>query len=563
MENRQRPDPPKMLCYSVLPNDYLNAHAAEIQGLYDGFYFQCGTWDQGVAANIGLPGEPATNPEWLALARQNVAALTHNGITENLLAVAFGSGDPWPSPETLLSDAFTEKMGRHFQALGKAARECGFRGVSIDLEYPYPRYELDHPQYVYDTYTPGDLKAAAYRQGRACMAALLDEFPEAVVFLLPGGIRTRPLEVQMILGFMDEMAERDAPGGCHLASEYSYRMHDPVTAASVPVFDECRMGNFVSEATIVWWKRRGSVAPGVWAFHMAESEEPDYPVRPWADEMAERRQQMRILRSLSPRYMWSYSSYAAWFTPSEATRRIPGVRFPDFDGAEHAIPLWHGILRDKTRYDELPEADPRMLRLFEAVRAFRSGETTPEELCDAFGTPGRWLVLGPLSTPHTSPRRTADEALGQPIKANRIFCGRDGAVRWFTWFSHDPRGIVNTRSVFDFLAADDMSMHIVAWLHSDREREVVLNVGHNDGVIVRVGDAVVLDKPELPAVPHRGFFRDRYQFEELVRVTVPRGKTRLAVTVICGKESWRFAFRVTDRDGYPVERVRFTAETED
>ena len=553
---------PKMLCYSIPPNEYLNTHAAEIRGLYDGFYFQCGTWDAGAAANIGLPNEPPVNPEWRALARQNVAVLKHHGINENLIAVAFGSGDAWPSPETLLSDAFTEKMGRHFRALGRAARECGFRGVSIDLEYPYPRYELDHPQYVYDTYTPGDLKAAAYRQGRTCMAALLDEFPDAVVFLLPGGIRTRPIEVQVILGLMDEMAERDAPGGCHLASEYSYRMHDPVTAASVPVFDECRMGNFVSDSTIAYWKRRGSVAPGVWAFHMAESEETDYPVRPWSEEMAERRQQMRILRSLSPRYMWSYSSYAAWFAPTDKTRNIAGVRFPDFPGAEEAVSVWHDILRDQTRYEEQPDADPRVLRLFDAVRFFRDGLCTSEELCDAFGTPGRWLVLGPLSNPHSVPKRTADEALEQPIEAKRIFCGRDGAVRWFTWFSHDPRGIANTRSVFDFLAADNMSMHLVAWLHSDREREVVLNVGHNDGVVVRVGDRVVLNKPELPAVPNRGFFRDRYQFEDFVPVTISEGTTRIAVTVIAGKDSWRFAFRVTDRDGYPVDGVRFTATFE-
>jgi len=72
----------------------------------------------------------------------------------------------------------------------------------------------------------------------------------------------------------------------------------------------------------------------------------------------------------------------------------------------------------------------------------------------------------------------------------------------------------------------------------------------------------VLNKPELPAVPNRGFFRDRYQFEDLVPVTIPEGTTRIAVTVIAGKDSWRFAFRVTDHDGYPVDGVRFTATFE-
>ncbi len=139
---------PKTIGYAMTPNAYVNDHAEELCGLYDGCYFVCGSWDSGVLSRIGIDGTPLADGEWLSLARENVAALRGAGITENLLGVSFGSGDEWPCAELLLSGDFTSRMNRHFGALGRAAREAGFRGVSIDLEYPYPRYELDHEIYA-------------------------------------------------------------------------------------------------------------------------------------------------------------------------------------------------------------------------------------------------------------------------------------------------------------------------------------------------------------------------------------------------------------------------------
>ncbi len=389
------------------------------------------------------------------------------------------------------------------------------------------------------------------------MEGVLDESPDAVVFLLPGGIRTRPIEVRYLLGLIDMMAERDAPGGCHLASEYSYRMHDPVTQASVPRFDECRMGNFAKDSTLAYWARRCTVAPGVWALHMAESEASDYPVRPWAEEHAERLLQMRILRSLSKRYLWSFSSHGLWYVPGPGSEWEGGGRRPEFPDAEAAVSGWHNVLRDRVRYREMPDADPRMLRIFDAVREFDDQTRSPDSLCDAFGTPGTWWVLGPLSNPHIG-TRTAAEALEQPIDAKRSFYGRDGMVRWFQWNSHDPRGLVNTRSVFDFIGADNMSMHLATWVHSDAEREAVLHLGWHDGLTVRLGGTVVLDRPDYEPVVHNGFHRDRYQFNERIPVKMPKGATLLVATIIQATEAWRFALRITDADGYPIPGIRFS-----
>ena len=53
-------DMPKVIAYSAQPNAYFNERAPDIARIYDGFFFTIGSWDEGVASNLGLPEAPAT-----------------------------------------------------------------------------------------------------------------------------------------------------------------------------------------------------------------------------------------------------------------------------------------------------------------------------------------------------------------------------------------------------------------------------------------------------------------------------------------------------------------------
>jgi hypothetical protein len=550
---------PAIICYSVSPTPFLNENAAEVRGLYDGFFFQCGSWDTGVVTYIGVGDTAAKNRDWLPMARQNVAALKAAGCGENLLTVSFGESEAWPSPQTLLSSDFTEKMRQHFGALGKAAKNGGFRGVCIDVEYPYPRYSLDHAIYRYDGYTPGDLMDAARVQGRVVMSALLDEFPEAMVFSLPGSLEGRPLCRQFQTGMIDEMADRDAEGGFHLGSEYSYTLHEPVTQAAIPRHDDGKIDRFLTGKSLAYWKARCTMAPGVWPCHMVETGATDYPLRQWEDEMAEIRQQMRILRSTTKRYMWSFSGQPIWLVSNRETHDRFGLS-ATYPGAAEFIPIWHDILREKVRHDNVPDADPRMLRLFDAVRRFDSGESRPEDLCNAFGTPAEWWALGVLGNPFTQPARTAGEALSRPVPSSDVFFGRDGAVRWFPWQVQDIRGVFSMRTFTDYLRTDDCSVHLATYVHSASPVDAWLNLGWDDGLVVRLGDSVVFDRAAYPPQGHGATHLDRYQFETRVPIRIPAGSTRIAVTTINAKGGWMFTFRITDGDGYPIPALTFNLD---
>lgn len=544
---------PKMIAYSVQPNTYFKERAADIARIYDGFFFTIGSWDEGVTDNLGLPPDVAPSTTWKEQARDNLAHLRAAGVTENLLGVHFGQSAPWPSPETLLSDEYRQKFRRHFGALGKAAKELGFRGVSIDVEYPYPRYSLDHEIYTYESYTAEDLLTAAAEQGRTAMEALLAEFPESVVFVLPGEIRGRPIERAFVLSMLHVMAEKDAPGGFHLGYERAYSLHEPamVSQVAIPRVGDCMVSILGDDLVRAYWKRRCTVAPGVWPLHMVETGGEGYPVRPWPEELAELRRQMEILRSVAKRYTWSFSGAPVWYLHTPEIEEAYGLTRQNFVGAEEAITGWHRILSGHRQTD-----DPRIARLIDVVARFDRGEIGCAELCSRLGTPGEWLILGPLGNPFTHPAYSAPNALFQPI-GNEPVHGRDGAVRWFVFHSYEPLGSVRLQAAFDWRATDDCAAHAVCTIRAPREIEGFLWLNWDDGAAVWINDELVFDHRTYPPEGHGLLFRDRYLFEERVAVSIPQGESRLAVTCINSHGAWGFNMRFTDADGFPLDDVTF------
>ena len=291
----------QMICYSVQPNGYLTDHAQDIAKIYDGFFFSIGSWESGPVQVLGVSGQSAQNPKWYPLAKKNLAALNKAGVTENFLTVYFGGDEQWPSASTLLSEEFSRKMIAHYAAIGQAARDLGFRGVCIDVEYPYPRYMINHPIYDYQGYTVDDLAAAAKKQGRACIQALLEQFPQAVIISLPGELRTRFIDRYFQYGMLDYMAEVDAPGGFHLGTEYTYSLNDPVSTLITARYEDPGIPLIAGDKVQAYWKARCTIAPGVWPLHMVETGGANYPVRPWPEEIAELKQQLSLLLTVSKR----------------------------------------------------------------------------------------------------------------------------------------------------------------------------------------------------------------------------------------------------------------------
>jgi hypothetical protein len=541
---------PKTICYSVEPNGYLNDHAAEIKKIYDGFFFTVGSWERFAERFAGTNGVPPEQPEWVEAARKNLAALRAAQMTENFLGVAFEQDGRWPSPQTLLTKSYTETMEAEFAALGRVAKELGFRGVAIDVEYPYPRYVLTNPIYDYANYTAGDLTAAAFRQGQRSAAALLDAFPETVVLVLPGYIRSGPIEREYMLGMLDLMASRDAPGGFHLATEYTYCLADPLTTLAATRFEDAAIALLAGERTAGYWKRRCSMAPGVWPLHAVETGGPDYPVQPWKDEIRELRQQMAILRTATKRYIWSFTASPVWYLYSPELEKQYGLGKQNLKRADINLKDWQQILMEKPT---LPPGS-RLAPIVEAIQRFDRGGLSAAELCEAFGTPGQWWVLGILGDVHTLPQFAAQRALNRPIDTYTPYQGRDQAVRWFSYSNFDPRGVTDCRYIFDWRNTDHGAAHFVTFVENPTERAAFLHVGWDDGVIIRLGGRVVFESPEWGGY---ALYRDKYRFARRVPISLQRGRSKLAVTCSNDHGPWLFSLRITDEHGMPFPDLHF------
>ena len=380
--------PLKMLAYSAAPTPYFNDHAADVARIYDGFFFVVGSWDDGASKSLGLNGEAAP---WKDAVRENLKNLRAAGVTENLLGFCFTDSGAWPSPETLLSEAARARMTAQFGAIAREAKDLGFRGISVDIEYPYPRYALDNKIWTYDGYTAEDLLAAAKDQGHAATLAMLDAFPEAVIVTLPGSLRCRALGQAFLLGMLDAMAERDAPGGFHLGLERSYTLLDPVSQVAIPREGDLDLCAAVRDPKVLeYWRRRGSVAPGVWPLHMIETGGKDYPVRPWAEEMAELRQQMETLRGVAKRYIWSFSSHSIWHPHTPEIAEKYGLGKEPFPEAASVAAQWHDILADR----QAVTTEPHLLKLIQDVKRFDRGPTVRAGTVRAFWRPGRLAGAG-------------------------------------------------------------------------------------------------------------------------------------------------------------------------
>ena len=540
---------PGMLAYSGFPTPYLNEHAEDLRGVYDGLFFIVGDWEKGVENNLGWNGAPPST-DWRDKVAENIRHLREAGVTQNLLGAHFPDEGSWPTPDSLQSADFTAYMAGHFRQLAQNAREMGFMGVCIDVEYCYKRYDLDHPSYVEKGCSADALLKGAESQGHAVMEAVLEGFPEAVVFLLPGELHGRPIGRVFTHAMVKLMAEKDAPGGLHLGYERSYSLYEgPVSQVALSRAGDGAAELYFDAKTLKYWKRRCTVAPGVWPLHQIETGGRDYPVRAWAQELDELRAQMALLRQTAKRYVWSYSGAPVWFKPGPEAERCGLKAAP---AIAPVICEWRGILAGQ----DTP-ADPRVLRLLDNMRAYDSGCISFAQFCDRFGTPASWMTLLPMKNPFdANPGASVDAFSLPPLQASPLE-GRNGPLTWKKFDNYEAMGAVSATRPMDWVNTDNACGYWACDVIAAGETPVVLHLNWDDGAVFWLNGNVVMDRSQYPERGHGTLFKDRYIFEETVQVNLPAGKSRLGVANPNAFGQWGFSFRITGPDGFPLPDLRF------
>ncbi|MFV2067552.1 MAG: hypothetical protein ACC645_11275 [Pirellulales bacterium] len=528
-------------------------------------------WGTDIWATDGKPWTIGRSDETLQKARK-AAALCKEIGSQTFLKVAFDHTFDW------FDDTAWQKIDNNFPQFAIFAREAQFDGIALDIEYASKQYVYDWEGYTYDGYTRADLVKKIDARMTGVMQTLYNEFPQMVLLTFPeqglglGGIIHR--------AWIEEAARRNAPGGVHYCTEWTYR-NSNIRYVFGHVWG-CHelFHRILSERAWRYWREKCSVVAGVWPFSSDDTRifGPGIP-------LAQIRQGLAATLMVSPRYNWIYGSYTqeqligrqldkytgdedihahlrtladrAMVTDAKWVRLAGELRrgaLRDFspDLGVVPVPLFIGP-SDKVQVrlvptgPSMPDAsNPRYEDAWALALRIFQGE--PIDLKQHFGTVTDWLVIGPFASDAEFRGHTTVYPPEKSIDLAAKYSGIDG--RQVSWAEHHQEG---SQSSVDFTTifkpTENVCAYALCYVTSPEETEVSIRIGTNDVGKMWVGGQLVSDNPHDDQV-----ILDR----DVVPVTLPRGTTPILLKVCNGGLDWGFVFRITDEDGKPVKTLRFS-----
>ncbi|MCP4641283.1 MAG: hypothetical protein GY851_12650 [bacterium] len=565
--------PPKTLVFSATPDNII-AHAEEWQRLgIDGFFLNkvVREWSDDVWATDGKPWTIGESDETFQKTKQANAVCRELGM-ETFLKIAFDNHFEW------FNDTAWQRIENNFRQFGVFARDSGCTGIALDIEYINEQYAFDWEGYSYDGYSRRDLVAQIRKRMTGAIQALFDEFPDVVLLTLPEQGLTLGAHIQA--AWIEEAARRDAPGGVHCCSEYTYRNANIRYVlghawARTEVFHR-----LLSERGWDYWRERCSIAAGVWPFGF--SQDKVYAPGMSVDEFS---QAYAGSLMISRRYNWIYSHHGGDVIVGGGLEQYGGEAV--FGDHLHAM----------ARKDVV--ATPKLRALAEQVRHLRLGDYSKDlgvvpamsfmgphdlplvrlipasnrarqeiedgwhvaldhlngadlSLREHYGTRTHWMLLGPFPA---ASRLDGHDAVYPPeegIDLHGEYDGAGGTIRWSEYRQAGQLASVDLTRVFDH--TENVCAYALCYVTSPEERHVHLRIGTNDSGKLWIGDELVYDYPHEGAA-----FLDR----DIVPVTLPKGPTPILIKISNGGKNWGFVFRVTDTDGHPASGLRFSVANPD
>ena len=266
-------NPPKMLLFTTISPQWFMHKAEYLAGMGVKGAMMNGimhSWESDVwtLPNHYVPEAPAgrivgeENPLF-QLCRQMNQVCAEHGITENSIKVAYYTRLPdW------FDDAAWAQVAENFRQGAIFARDAGFRGVTLDIEYVNEMYHLDWEGYgtpEHPRRPDEEMLATAERRGYQIMSAMLEEFPSMVNWHLPESTYAYgPLAKAHVVGMIRALAERDAPGGLHISTEWTYTVTSPKGLLSYYASVISSTRELLDDSLNAYWTRRCSINPGLW-----------------------------------------------------------------------------------------------------------------------------------------------------------------------------------------------------------------------------------------------------------------------------------------------------------
>ena len=287
--------PPKTVLFSAGP-DQIIADAEEWarRGIEAFFLdFVAREWSSDIWARDGKPWTIGASDETFQQAKQ--ANEVCRGIgSETFLKVSFDHEFEW------FNDLMWQQAYHNFRQFAIFARETGCTGMALDIEYVGDQYDFAWEGYDYDGYTRADLVAKVRERMTKVMQVLYDEFPAMVFLTFPE--EGLSLGTVVHVAWIEEAARRNAPGGLHYCTEYTYRNPNIRYMFGHAWACNALFERLLSDRAKAYWTEKCTIAAGVWPF--GENYQSVYEPGMSLEEF---RQAIAASVMMSPRYNWIYS----------------------------------------------------------------------------------------------------------------------------------------------------------------------------------------------------------------------------------------------------------------
>lgn len=528
-------------------------------------------WSTDIWSTDGKPWTIGESDETLQKARK--AAEICRGIgSETFLKIAFDNTFDW------FDDILWQKADHNFRQFAIFAREAGFDGLALDIEYIGRQYVFDWEGYTYEGYNRKDLVRKIEDRMTRVWGILHDEFPDMTFLTFPE--QGLGLGAHVHRAWIEEAARRNASGGIHYCTEYTYRNCN-INYQFGHVWN-CHnlFHKILSERAWKYWIEKCSIAAGLWPFSSD-----DYRLFGPGIPYAELKQGLASTLMLSPRYNWIYGSYTQ--------KQLIGRELEKYDGPEDvqahlaalaqremvadakwvnlAKELRQGVLRDYSA--ELgvlpmpllvgPDDDPRVelvptrgpfadINHPEYQKAWEIGlrlfEGEEIDLRREYGTIVDWNLIGPFSSDAAFSGHATVYPPEKSFDLDAEYEGHEGAR--VKWFEHRGEGTFTSVDLREAVKpSENVCAYALAYVTSPSEQKVQLRIGTNDMGKMWIDGELVFDHP------HDGrALLDR----EVIPFTLPKGTVPILIKVTNGRLDWGFVFRITDGEGRPVEGLEFT-----
>lgn len=554
---RYRPDPQpdrvRTLLFATIPPDYFADRATwfaaqGVEGVMIGGIMS--DWSDDIwALPDGSRIVGTENPRFRQCKRMNERCADAE-IRYNSVKVAFYK---------VLPDWFDGPAWRqvceNFRQCAIFARDSGFAGVAIDIEYIAQMYDLEYEAYQAPGYPRERLRTMARQRGDELMDGMLREFPDMVNWHLPEGIQYYgPLATDLLVGMIGALARHDAPGGVHLCTEGTYTHTEPVWILRHVASLDRAVANACDGPARAYWRRKGTICPGLWPLgyyrdildasgkrigYSGRNETfGDKIVGSYADKSenypaADFRRQYGAARMVAGHSLWIYCHGSVLYQMSEEERTRYQGGGSDVLPVAKDLDAYLAVLRDRPII-----ADEEFARAANAVR-----RKEPIDLLAGRGIPPFWWHVGPFPNPEGRGHDVAYPPEQAPVDLGARIDSEGNALPW-SKAETDASGFVNLRKLVG--REDFVLSYSATWITSPKARTALIRFGSDDSAKLWINGRLVHSVNEV-----RGPVED----EETIPIDLPSGKT--SILVKCGnyRGGWGFYLRLTDEAGHELPDI--------